>query len=224
MAHIRIILILLGVIILVSCTAPADELLSEEDMAQAIAGTLTSMPPQPTPTEDKAAETKAAEETKSAGFQATMDAIPNRTPKPSATPTKRPTPSPTPDIEIIREEVLESMVKALEAMKEVDAVTLARFVDGVIEIEVRTFYFTKDSQPDISYQIIRGLSTVFGDQKPETLYKLVGADSFLIQILSYSADGDYPYESFTDLETIQKVFDRTMSYDEWVAASNAGFK
>jgi hypothetical protein len=209
--------VILSILFIVACSSPPQELLDEQEIGEAIAGTLTAMPLQPT-------ATMADEITPEVSPTPSNTPEPTSTPEPANTPTEKPPPSPAQNIEEIKEGIMESMIGALESTDEIDAVTLARIVDGVIEIEARAHYHSKDSQPDVSYQAIRLLAEIFGDQSPDTLYKFTGTDNFAINLLTFSADGDYPYSSFTDLPTIQQVLKRAISYEEWVAAANAGFR
>jgi hypothetical protein len=58
----------------------------------------------------------------------------------------------------------------------------------------------------------------------DALMRLGGGDDFIIHITTYSANGDYRYQSDTDFDTLMKLHDKQITYEEWVVASNAGFR
>jgi hypothetical protein len=153
----------------------------------------------------------------------TTMASPSKTPSPTLMPAPTNTVEPTVSLDETRESILADVVDILESLDDVEAVNLARFDHGALEIELQTVWASQDSQPDVSYTIIRLLSTMFGDI-PQ--YKLGALTSGLFQIhlVTYSTDGDYRYESLTDLETLNKVLNKEISYEEWLTAANAGFR
>ena len=138
-------------------------------------------------------------------------------------------PTPTLSIEEHRQNVLNEIIKYLENKDnifEVESVSAVRFnAPGILEIEVKTIYSAQKNQPDISYRIISNLSPVFIDSiKKERLFWLGGGDDFVIHITTYSSDGHYRYQSDTNYETMEKIKNKQISYEEWIAASNAGFR
>lgn len=204
-------------LVLAACAAPPQTSTPE------VITVFVTATPKPTE-EDKMQLTMAAGQTQNAIWQATQDARPTITPRPSKTPTARPTPTPAPDIEEVRAGVLENVVGGLLSIYDVEEINLARLVDGVMDIEVRTTFISQAHQPDVSYVIIQFLSEIFGKQDNETINKYTGTDHFAVKLVTYSSGGDYPYESFTELETLHQIYNRTISYEEWVTAANAEFR
>lgn len=166
----------------------------------------------------------------------TMEAQPTETATvaPSATNTQEPTSPPAPTdtesspqtVEEIGRELLDLTTEFVEGVDGVEAVNLMRFKDGSLDIELRTMWASKDRQPDVSFDVIRLIAEGFiqGGFSESGLLKLTGGDSFSVHLVTYSTDGDYRYESETDYETLQQLESLAISYDEWVAAANAGFR
>jgi hypothetical protein len=48
--------------------------------------------------------------------------------------------------------------------------------------------------------------------------------NLFIEITTFSTNGDDRYYSLTDFSTFPQIYDRIISYDEWVNAVQAGFK
>lgn len=154
--------------------------------------------------------------------------------EPTATNTQEPTSPPAPTnteeapqtAEDIGKELLELTAQFVEDVYGVEAVNLIRFKDGRLEIELRTKWASRDRQPDVSFDVIRLIAEGFikGGFSETDLLKLTSGDSFSVYLVTYSTDGDYRYESETDFETLQQLDDLAISYDEWVAAANAGFR
>ena len=172
------------------------------------------------------AETQAAAATATRVFvTATQGSIatisPSETPQPLVTSTNTNTSG---EAERFRTEFLD-VIATLETTDGIDvkAVTLARFDNGVLEIEIKTLWSSRDSQPDVSYDIIRVLSEPIAKFNREKFEQLAGGP-FSIRLTSYSSEGKYRYQSLTDYDLLIKVANRAVSYDEWVAASGAGFE
>jgi hypothetical protein len=48
--------------------------------------------------------------------------------------------------------------------------------------------------------------------------------TFTIDLTTYSIMNEYRFKSATDYEALTQITDRAMSYEEWVAVANAGFR
>ena len=160
----------------------------------------------------------------------TNTALPTDTPGPTNTPGLLEGFTGTKDeaIAIIQNKFIEQMNDILErgeGLEEIDGVNLVRFnEDGLFEIEVRSIYSSQDNQPDLSYKIISFLAVIFKSWDRENANILAGEHDFAIHITTYSADGDYRYQSTTDFETLQKVANKAISYEEWKSFAGADFK
>lgn len=154
---------------------------------------------------------------------------PTRTPKPTntlePTATTQPTltATPAPSVDEVREQLLDAVVSDLASFEEVEEVTLVRFAEGMLEIELKTVWASQDSQPDISWTVIRTFSDAFADFDKDNL-ELVAGGPFVIALTTYSMNGDYRYQSVTDWDTIQKLASKSISFEEWTTAAQAGFK
>jgi hypothetical protein len=173
---------------------------------------------------------------------ATIAAQPSSIPEPSSTPTvttsptiqpsatARPTNTPRPteeqsiSVEEAQSRFTKIVVDYLEDASDIERVNLARFDDGVFEIELHTAWASKDSQPDVSYDTVQFLAVAIGGVDDEKMIQMAGGDHFVFSLTTYSTDGDYRYRSETDLATLRKVEARAISYEEWVEASGAGFR
>lgn len=111
------------------------------------------------------------------------------------------------------------------AGNEVDSINLLRMDNYVLEVELKTRWASKDSQPDVSYEIVKYVS-LFAEAwlNPDSLFKDLNPDGFDLSLTTYSIDGDYRYSSYSNFETLLKVYKKSISYDEWVQLSSAGFK
>jgi hypothetical protein len=102
---------------------------------------------------------------------------------------------------------------------------MVRFANNRFEIEIKTRWASQDRQPDVSYKIVQFFAAIFVDNfAADVAAKLADSDKFSLYLVTYSTDGDYRYESTTDYDTLVKLNNHVISYDEWVAASNAGFR
>jgi hypothetical protein len=149
------------------------------------------------------------------------------TSRPTKTSTPRPTTTPTRSREEIRLEFTQLWVDVIEKnVNDVEIVTMSRINNGRLEIELRTVWASKDSQPDISYDVVQIISEVLvgSNMSPETAAEIVGGDKFVVDLVTYSTNGDYRYESTTNYDTLVKIKNKSISYDEWVTTSNAGFR
>jgi hypothetical protein len=191
----------------------------------------------PSPTQPQSAIETAVAGTVAA--QASPTPLPSYTPTVTPSPTIRPTktfhPStvqarrtptkkPVESLEEIRADFIGIMVDVLERHFEIDRVNMARFDHGVFEMELYTGLAARDSQPPISYGVVQTLAAALADWEDRNIAALAGGSDFSFNLTTYSTDGDYRYQSETDLETLRKVNQRAISYEEWVEASGAGFR
>lgn len=153
---------------------------------------------------------------------------PTRRPSPTYRPTKTfssPLPTKTPNAEILIQTVIDGLSEAI--LKYTDTKVINTFRRGTmsLEIEVKTKWASKDSQPDVSYEIIKVLSDVFGQSTEAKALNFVkgNPDHFSILLTTYSTDGDYKYQSLTYYDTLVKLYKKQINYDEWVQETNAGF-
>ena len=148
---------------------------------------------------------------------------PTRTPSPTRTPAPRATSTPARSLEEIRQGLIDAVVKDLSNFSEVESVSLVRFNEGALEIEIKTVWASQDRQPDISWTIVQQFSGSLADSDQGTLETIAGGP-FVIALTTYSTDGGYRYQSLTDWATIEKLGSKSISYTEWVVAAGAGFK
>lgn len=145
----------------------------------------------------------------------------------TAEPTKTATPTATPEIqniEELRDEFLRVTVEALESLDDIQAVTVARIGGGILEIEIRTVWASKDRQPDVSYLLINAyFATAFKDWAQSDVENLFDGPNPIIRVVSYSSEGSYKYQSMTNWITLMKLANRQITYEEWLIAANAGF-
>lgn len=122
-------------------------------------------------------------------------------------------------IEIVKNDLIRNI-----DMKEL---TMIRADDGLLEIEFITLWASRDNQPMESYNMIRFLAQDIDPSQVsqrDLAYITGGAGLFRISITSMSVDGNYRYHSLTDYDTLKDIHDQAISYDEWVAAAQAGFE
>jgi len=154
---------------------------------------------------------------------------PTYTQRPTAAVTHRPTAPSTPKKS--REEIKLEFAKLWadvieENVSDVETVTMSRINNGRLEIELRTLWASQDSQANVSYEVVQVIAQVLigSTMPPETAAEIVGGDEFTVYLVTYSTDGDYRYESTTNYDTLAQIKNRSISHDEWVTASNAGFR
>lgn len=168
--------------------------------------------------------------------------VPTYTPYPTLTPyhTFTPLPSLTPEVIVVtptltktptnppQSEFLNIIIQMLELQDDIEEISVVKGENGILVIEYFTKWASRDRQPIVTYRLIQDLSYIMIDNnKSEADYAWFCGDgnaSFGIDITSYSTDGDYRYKSFTNYLTLEKVNNKSISYDEWVLASGAGFK
>lgn len=162
-----------------------------------------------------------------------------RTPRPTrtitATVTLRPTatekpteiPTATKTNEEIEELFKEGIIILLETMlaNDIENINLARIRENVYELEIKTQWASRDYQPDVTYKIVQYFAmfakTTLADDSD---WRSRFPDGVSLSLLTYSTNGDYPYQSFTDFDTLLDVDGKNISYQEWIVAANAGFK
>jgi hypothetical protein len=176
----------------------------------------------------QAAQTAAAQ-TQAARPTPTYTSRPSETPKPSDTPNPTATSGPTvtqtpqPGLDELRQQLLGAVPDTLSNVVDVDRVTLARFRDGALEIELKTKWAGRIRQAAISYTASRALAGVFAKLDRDRLEAAAGGP-FAISLATYSAGGDYRYRSVSDWDTIQKLASKSIGYEEWVVLANGGFR
>jgi hypothetical protein len=152
-----------------------------------------------------------------------------KTIKPTATSTKTPKPLPTdtpaksPDE--MRKDLEEVFTIILEEVDEnVDTVNLVRVSEGLIEIEFKTVWASQDRQPQVTFDFLQEIADFFTSDTNENIVAAYGGNTVIVQVTTYSDSGDYRYQSETNHETMIKIAEKHITFDEWVIASNAGFK
>lgn len=162
-----------------------------------------------------------------------------RTPRPTRTITTTVTlrstqtqnPTMTSTATMTNEHAAETLKGGIQAMIEVmladdiETINLIRFNDDVLEIELKNRWSSRDLQPDISYKAIQWISTFASRwEEGDSSWRRAFPDGFSVDIQTYSATGGYPYHSYTTFKTLREVNEKKISYQEWVEASQAGFK
>jgi len=149
------------------------------------------------------------------------------TPKPSSTSKPTEIPTATKTNEEIEEVFRQGIIILLETMlvNDIENINLARIRDNILELEIKTQWASRDYQPDVSYKIVQYVA-ILAKQiiKDDNGWRQRFPDGVNLNLLTYSVNGDYPYQSLTDFETLLDVDNKKISYQEWVEASNAGFK
>lgn len=142
------------------------------------------------------------------------------------TPTPAPPATATPErtTEDWQSEMGEAIISDLEGWDDVQRVNLVRWSQEGVEIELHTVWASRDNQPEVSWDIVSVLSEVWADMTEGQRVNLTGSEDFTMRLVTYSTDGDYRYVSETDFDTLVKVNNRSMGYEEWIQAANAGFR
>lgn len=177
---------------------------------------------------------QAIEETQAAAptIEPTDPNQPTKEPTRKPTPTYRPTntfsaplPTKTPSAESIVNNTIEGLKELILVYSDTESITVIRPGKEAFEIEVKTMWASKDSQPDVSFEIIKIVAEVMGTAtETQLLYFIDGyAEKFSVIITTYSTDGDYKYQSRTYYDSLIKLYNKQITYDEWVQESNAGF-
>ena len=221
------ILIIVLAAILIACSFPSQ---SETTIQTAIAQTLIAQRQNATATTELIFDPTATstinpvQATSKAMFtiSAVQATVLKAQPRKTATP--RPTATQEQSLDELRKEIFVDTAELIESFDDVESVGLIRGENGVLEIELKTAWASQDRQPDVSYQIVQLMAQILGDLETGKIFNLVGGNSFIFHLTTYSTDGDYRYQSDTDLDTIRDIYDLAISYEEWLAASDAGFR
>lgn len=142
------------------------------------------------------------------------------------TPTVPPPATATPEraMEDWQSEIGEALISDLEGFDDVERVNLVRWDTGLLEIEVNTVWASRDNQPEVSWNIVTTLADVLTQMTEGQRMTLTGSRNLTLRLTTYSTDGDYRYVSETDFSTLVKLDSRSISYEEWIQAANAGFR
>ena len=137
-----------------------------------------------------------------------------------------PTEKPLPEAESARRDFRKLVIEMVEDFEDVELLNSVKIEDGVLEIEFMTRWASRDRQPDISYKLIKLFAEVLirGDVDDELAQLLFDGNNPTIRIVSYSTDGDYRYSSNTSWLMIKSLFEKSITYQDWVEGSSAGFK
>jgi len=205
----KTILFLLVLILLVACGP------TEADIQQAIEETQAAAP--------------TAEPTKNIEPTEEPTKKPTRKPSPTYRPTNTfsaPLPTNTPNVQSIVNKTIEGLQELILGFTDTESINMIRPGKEAFEVEVKTMWASKDSQPDVSFEIVKVLADVFGQTTEYQLLNFIDGevDKFSVIITTYSTDGDYKYQSQTYYDTLIKLYNKRITYEEWVQESNAGFK
>jgi len=90
--------------------------------------------------------------------------------------------------------------------------------DGVttIDIEGKTMWASKNRQADASFKAIGLFAAAYDDAQQ-------AKGKTRIRLTTFSVDGGYRYTSTTNPDTLAKLYNKQITYDEWVQESGAGF-
>lgn len=169
----------------------------------------------------------------------TQAAMPTEAPIPTVTPipptaTSAPTSTSIPkatearqSFEVVSEaqdEFRRITTEALEGLDDVDSVSLVRLGSGKLEVELRTRWSARDNQPDVSYVVTKFMTGIVETMDLQSLAAITEGDNFPFVLVTYSVDGDYRYQSESSYELLERLLDRSISYDEWVQEANADFR
>jgi hypothetical protein len=195
-----ILVVLIAISFVLSACGP-----NQADLAKYISQTQTAMP---TPTS-----------------LPTIKKLPSETPTVEPSPTETITPQNTPTKETTLKDIKDSIEKYLLIVDGVKSVTMINIGTGEFNIEFTETWASKDRQPPVNFEVIRGLSqalTMGGKQK--LLDKFGGNNDFIVKLTSYSSDGGYKYSSETHYNTMEKLANKDISFDDWVSESGAAFR
>ncbi len=167
----------------------------------------------------RAVQTAFAQQTKDVPTATVEPTKPINTALPTVTLTKQAT------MADMRQSIVDAVITDLATFEDVESVSVARFNNGVLEIELKTVWASQDRQPDVSWKIISAFAGAYGKVPKTNMFRIAGGPGpFAIQLTTYSTDGGYRYQSVSDWDTLAKLASKSMSYEEWVTTSGAGFK
>jgi ABC-type oligopeptide transport system substrate-binding subunit len=176
-----------------------------------------------------------AVQTAIAKTQATLPTIAiSNTPEPLSTsepkytkaPTKRPTNTATPQYEKTIDAAIIQIRDYLKlGVSDIDSITTLRKGNDSLEIELRTIWASKDRQPNVSFEAIQLLAITFANLREGQALNFVTGNPqhFSILLTTYSVDGNYKYSSLTYYDTLVKLYNKQITYSEWVNEAKAGF-
>jgi len=146
-------------------------------------------------------------------------------PTPTSIPTKLPTITVPPQVQKTLDAILVDIAAMLKIAEGVDSVTTIRPGNDSLEIELKTMWASKDMQPNVSFEAIQLLALVFGNASESKALNFVTGNPqhFSILLTTYSVDGEYKYSSLTYYDTLIKLYNKRITYDEWVNEAKAGF-
>ncbi len=120
--------------------------------------------------------------------------------------------------------VTQPAINVIELASGVQRVNLLRWSTGQLEVELSTIYSSRGNQPDVSWNVVTLIAEVFSALGPGQRFNLTGSEDFVFSLTTYSDNGDYRYYSETNYETFVRLNNRSISYNEWIEASVAGFR
>ncbi len=142
---------------------------------------------------------------------------------PTAIPAPAETPRPTTHFDEARQNLLKAVETDVTGYSGVKNVTLARFNNGVLEIELTTKWTSQDSSRDVSFAVIQALADSFATFDRDVL-EYLAEGVFKIHLTARSSTGAYRYQSVTDWDTLKNLANRAISREDWVTAAGAAFK
>jgi len=137
-----------------------------------------------------------------------------------------PTEKPSPEEESARQDFRNIIIEMVEDFEDVELLNSVKIEDGVLDIEFMTRWASRDRQPDVSYKLIKLLAEVLirSEIDEEFAQFLFDGNNPTIRIVSYSTDGDYRYSSSTSWSIIEALYEKSVTYQNWVDEADAGFK
>jgi len=126
-------------------------------------------------------------------------------------------------IEELRPSLLQAVASGVADLEDVDSVTYTRFHNGALELVLRTKSAEPDDQGEVSWIVLNMFAEPLARVGQDTLEAVTGGP-FNIALTVYSIDGSYRYRSVTDWETLLRVAQEAISYEEWQSFTGAGFK
>ena len=158
-------------------------------------------------------------------IEQTQTAMPTIEPTFTPKPTEKLTTATTPQIEKTLDATIIGLSNIVQNLSDVESVTTFRIGEVSFEVELRTKWASKENQSNTSFEVIQVLSHFFGAlRNGQDLYFVKGQpDQFSILLTTYSIDGKYKYSSLTYYDALVKLYNKQMTYDEWVKESGANF-
>jgi hypothetical protein len=212
-ASMKQVIVIFLVFILSACGPSSEQIQAAIEKTRVAAAAATASVPTATATVTK---------------QPTRTIAPTSTPSPIPSQTNEPVIVPTATdaagIEENRSKIKEAVSLIAESSSDIQSVDMVRFVDGTFEIEAKTKWASRDRQADVSYELIKLFAYAYCRYDEKTITEKLGADTFAIKLVTYSTNGDYRYESFSNYALLYQVYEKTISHEEWIKAAGADFK